>query len=76
MARNVMPFTKRDLEEIARRFPTPFHIYDEKAIRENARRLGMYGAYHHITVAGIRRAETMKDYFATLDFTRIDGFPV
>jgi diaminopimelate decarboxylase len=34
-----MPFTKDDLEKIAAKFPTPFHIYDEKAIRENARDL-------------------------------------
>jgi diaminopimelate decarboxylase len=34
-----MPFTKNDLEKIATKFPTPFHIYDEKAIRENARDL-------------------------------------
>lgn len=34
-----IPFTKRDLEEIATKFPTPFHIYDEKAIRRNAREL-------------------------------------
>ena len=27
------------LEEIAARWPTPFHIYDAKAIRENAKRL-------------------------------------
>lgn len=33
------PFTRTQLEEITRKFPTPFHIYDEKAIRENARRL-------------------------------------
>lgn len=34
------PFvTKEKIEEIAREFPTPFHIYDEKGIRENARRL-------------------------------------
>lgn len=31
--------TKEKIEEIAREFPTPFHIYDEKGIRENARRL-------------------------------------
>lgn len=31
------PFTtKEKLEEIAREIPTPFHIYDEKGIRENA----------------------------------------
>ena len=31
--------TKEKLEEIAARYPTPFHIYDEKGIRENARRV-------------------------------------
>ena len=32
------PFiTKEQAEEIAQKFPTPFHIYDEKGIRENAR---------------------------------------
>lgn len=31
--------TKEKIEEIAKEFPTPFHIYDEKGIRENARRL-------------------------------------
>lgn len=34
------PFvTKEKLEEIIRKYPTPFHLYDEKGIRENARRL-------------------------------------
>ena len=34
------PFvTKDQLEDIAARYPTPFHIYDERGIRENARRL-------------------------------------
>ena len=34
------PFvTKGQLEAIAAQYPTPFHIYDEKGIRENARRL-------------------------------------
>ena len=34
------PFvTKETLEAAAARYPTPFHIYDEKGIRENARRL-------------------------------------
>lgn len=39
MAQKKLPFNKQKLEEIIRRFPTPFHIYDEKAIRENARTL-------------------------------------
>ena len=33
------PFTVSQLEAIVEKHPTPFHIYDEKAIRENARRL-------------------------------------
>ena len=34
-----IPFDKNKLEEIASKWPTPFHIYDAKAIRENAKRL-------------------------------------
>ncbi len=34
------PFiTKRQAEEIKKKYPTPFYLYDEKGIRENARRL-------------------------------------
>ena len=34
------PFvTKEQLEEIAKTYPTPFYLYDEKGIRENAKRL-------------------------------------
>lgn len=31
--------TKTQLQEITEKYPTPFHLYDEKGIRENARRL-------------------------------------
>ncbi|MBQ3599930.1 MAG: diaminopimelate decarboxylase [Lachnospiraceae bacterium] len=31
--------TKEQIEEIVKTYPTPFHIYDEKGIRENARKL-------------------------------------
>ena len=31
--------TKEMIEEIVKTYPTPFHIYDEKGIRENARKL-------------------------------------
>ena len=34
-----IPFDKAKLEKIAAQWPTPFHIYDAKAIRENAKRL-------------------------------------
>lgn len=37
---NKIPFvTKEQLEQIMDKYPTPFHLYDEKGIRENARRL-------------------------------------
>ena len=35
-----VPFvTKEQLEKIAQEYPTPFHLYDEKGIRENVREL-------------------------------------
>ena len=35
-----VPFvTKAQIEEIVKKYPTPFHIYDEKGIRENAKAL-------------------------------------
>ena len=35
-----LPFVDaQKLRSIADEFPTPFHLYDEKGIRENARRL-------------------------------------
>ncbi len=34
------PFvTLQQLEELSKSFPTPYHLYDERAIRENARKL-------------------------------------
>lgn len=38
MPKDALPFNLSKLREIVDRFPTPFHIYDEKAIRENARK--------------------------------------
>ncbi len=34
-----LPFSKTRIEQIIEKHPTPFHIYDEKAIRNNARKL-------------------------------------
>ena len=34
-----IPFDKAWIEGTAKKWPTPFHVYDAKAIRENARRL-------------------------------------
>ena len=34
------PFvTKSQVEEIVKTYPTPFHLYDEKGIRENAKKV-------------------------------------
>ncbi len=49
-----VPFTKDQLEAIAAKYPTPFHIYDEKAIRENARELHKAFSWN----------EGYKEYFA------------
>lgn len=49
------PFvTLEQVREIARKYPTPFHIYDEKAIRENARRVKEAFAWN----------PNFKEYFA------------
>jgi diaminopimelate decarboxylase len=39
MTAKTVPFSAAELKRIAGRHPTPFHIYDEKAIRETARGL-------------------------------------
>lgn len=49
------PFvTLEQLKEITKTYPTPFHIYDEKGIRENARRLNAAFAWN----------KGFKEYFA------------
>jgi diaminopimelate decarboxylase len=39
MATKTFPLSKERLEEVVKTFPTPFYIYDERAVRENARRI-------------------------------------
>lgn len=39
MAQKNCPLNREQLEALTERYPTPFHLYDERAIRENARRL-------------------------------------
>ncbi len=39
MNEKMVPLNKEQLEEIAVKYPTPFIIYDEKAIRDNARHI-------------------------------------
>ena len=52
---NKVPFvTKEKLDEIIEKFPTPFHLYDEKGIRENAKALKEAFAWN----------KGFKEYFA------------
>lgn len=51
---NSLPFTKTQIENSIKNYPTPFHIYDEKGIREAGRKL--YKAFSW--------AEGFKNYFA------------
>ena len=39
MSKKNIPLSKEELEELTKTYPTPFYIYDEKAIKENARKL-------------------------------------
>ena len=39
MSTKTFPLTREQTEALTQRFPTPFHLYDEAAIRANARRL-------------------------------------
>ncbi|MTI83389.1 MAG: diaminopimelate decarboxylase [Firmicutes bacterium] len=54
MSEKKLPFSKEQLREIMKGFSTPFHIYDEKSIRENARKLLQAFAW----------APEFKEYFA------------
>jgi diaminopimelate decarboxylase len=51
-----LPFDEAGIREIIARFPTPFHIYDEREIRENARRLRRAFAWN----AGFREFFAVK----------------
>ncbi|GHO88387.1 diaminopimelate decarboxylase [Dictyobacter formicarum] len=39
MAEKQLPFTQQQIEKIIEMYPTPFHIYDEKGIRQSVRNL-------------------------------------
>lgn len=54
MADKTLPFTLDQIRKLIARYPTPFHIYDEKAIRANARRLKKAFSW----------AENFKEFFA------------
>jgi diaminopimelate decarboxylase len=39
MTEKSLPFSKTEIEKIIEKYPTPFHIYNERGIKKNARRL-------------------------------------
>ena len=49
-----IPLSEAQLREVIKQFPTPFHIYDEAAIRQNVRNL----------IAAFAWAPAFKEYFA------------
>ncbi|MDR3271217.1 MAG: diaminopimelate decarboxylase [Peptococcaceae bacterium] len=53
-ATKTLPFNKEQLELIIAEYGAPFHIYDEQAIKENARNL----------LAAFRWAPSFKEFFA------------
>jgi len=54
MIQKKLPFTKGQVKEIIKFHPTPFYIYDEKEIRETAKRLNMAFSWN----------SQFKNYFA------------
>ncbi|MFA4860774.1 diaminopimelate decarboxylase [Methanoregula sp.] len=59
--KKTVPFSKHQIEELETRFPTPFHIYDEEAIRSVSRRL--YKAFSWVTGPDGKEGG-FKNYFA------------
>ena len=49
-----LPFNLEEISKIIQEYPTPFHIYDEQGIRENARKFK----------AAFGKLEGFKEYFA------------
>lgn len=54
MSEKKIPFTEAEIREIIKTYPTPFHIYDERAIVDNARKF----------LAAFAWAPGFKEYFA------------
>nr|WP_320162267.1 diaminopimelate decarboxylase [uncultured Methanoregula sp.] len=59
--KKTVPFSKAQIEELEKRHPTPFHIYDEEAIRSASRRL--YKAFSWVTGPDGKEGG-FKNYFA------------
>jgi len=65
MAEKKLPFTNEQIKEIIKNHPTPFHVYDEKGIRENARRFkkafeNFYGFKEYFAVKALPNPFILK----------------
>ncbi len=54
MSEKTFPLTKKDLDGLTAQYPTPFYLYDEKAIREHTRRF----------LKAFSRFPNFREYFA------------
>ena len=61
---NKKPFvTKEQLDEITAKFPTPYHLYDEKGIRDNAKAVKGYREYFAVKACpNPTLIQIMKEY--------------
>lgn len=59
MSKKTVPFNRAFIADLVAKVPTPFHIYDEQGMRENARKL--YGAFSWISGEASR---PYRNYFA------------
>jgi len=65
LAAKTLPFTHEQIAAIVERHPTPFHIYDERGIKENARRLkaafrDVYGYNNYFAVKALPNPYIMR----------------
>jgi diaminopimelate decarboxylase len=59
--KKTVPFSRARIEELEKRYPTPFHVYDEEAIRAGSRRL--YKAFSWVTGPDGKKGG-FKNFFA------------
>jgi len=76
MLNTKLPFTKQKIVEIMKSHPTPFHIYDEKAIRKNARRLkeafkDIYGFKEYFAVKALPKGVKILSFDAHYDLKEV-----
>jgi diaminopimelate decarboxylase len=62
MSDKKVPFTKDFVKATANKYPTPFHVYDEKAIRENAK--AFYSKFGWVPSAASPKGGAFKNFFA------------